>query len=86
MAEFAVAVYSCLLPRHSRHIPVDCIYPQERLREICHLASALTTMTWRPGSSSPPGTEARYWRAGSGLHHVSLQAAQVNPKGVQDWA
>ncbi|EOC8682613.1 TPA: AMP-binding protein [Enterobacter roggenkampii] len=38
-AEFAVAIYSCLL-HNIPYIPVDCIYPQERLREICHLASA----------------------------------------------
>ncbi|MBN3196309.1 MULTISPECIES: AMP-binding protein [Pectobacterium] len=38
-AEFAVAIYSCLL-HNIPYIPVDCIYPQERLNEICHLASA----------------------------------------------
>ncbi len=38
-AEFAVAIYSCLL-HNIPYIPVDCIYPQERLREICHLANA----------------------------------------------
>lgn len=38
-AEFAVAIYSCLL-HNIPYIPVDCIYPQERLKEICHLASA----------------------------------------------
>lgn len=38
-AEFAVAIYSCLL-NNIPYIPVDCIYPQERLREICHLANA----------------------------------------------
>jgi D-alanine--poly(phosphoribitol) ligase subunit 1 len=37
-AEFAVAIYSCLL-HNIPYIPVDCIYPQERLREICSLAS-----------------------------------------------
>ncbi|NUA49389.1 D-alanine--poly(phosphoribitol) ligase subunit 1 [Dickeya solani] len=38
-AEFAVAIYSCLL-HNIPYIPVDCIYPQERLKEICQLASA----------------------------------------------
>ncbi len=38
-AEFAVAIYSCLL-HNIPYIPVDCIYPQERLKEICHLAHA----------------------------------------------
>lgn len=38
-AEFAVAIYSCLL-HNIPYIPVDCIYPQERLNEICHLANA----------------------------------------------
>ena len=38
-AEFAVAIYSCLL-HNIPYIPVDCIYPQERLKEICHLANA----------------------------------------------
>lgn len=38
-AEFAAAIYSCLL-HNIPYIPVDCIYPQERLKEICHLASA----------------------------------------------
>jgi hypothetical protein len=39
-AEFAVALYSCLL-HNIPYIPVDCIYPQERLKEICQLANAL---------------------------------------------
>lgn len=38
-AEFAVALYSCLL-HNIPYIPVDCIYPQERLKEICQLANA----------------------------------------------
>ncbi|WP_440864946.1 AMP-binding protein [Symbiopectobacterium purcellii] len=38
-AEFAVAIYSCLL-HNIPYIPADCIYPQERLKEICQLASA----------------------------------------------
>ncbi|MCW2488497.1 AMP-binding protein [Candidatus Symbiopectobacterium sp. NZEC127] len=38
-AEFAAAIYSCLL-HNIPYIPVDCIYPQERLKEICQLASA----------------------------------------------
>lgn len=38
-AEFAVAIYSCLL-HNIPYIPVDCIYPQERLKEICQLANA----------------------------------------------
>ena len=38
-AEFAVAIYSCLL-HNIPYIPLDCIYPQERLKEICHLANA----------------------------------------------
>lgn len=38
-AEFAAAIYSCLL-HNIAYIPVDCIYPQERLNEICQLASA----------------------------------------------
>lgn len=38
-AEFAAAIYSCLL-HNIPYIPVDCIYPQERLNEICQLASA----------------------------------------------
>ncbi|EOF9299821.1 AMP-binding protein [Enterobacter bugandensis] len=38
-AEFAVAIYSCLL-HNIPYIPVDCIYPQERLREICNLTGA----------------------------------------------
>ncbi|ACS84747.1 AMP-binding protein [Musicola paradisiaca] len=38
-AEFAVAIYSCLL-HNIPYIPVDCIYPQERLKEICQLAGA----------------------------------------------
>lgn len=38
-AEFAVAIYSCLL-HNIPYIPVDCIYPQERLQEICALAHA----------------------------------------------
>lgn len=36
-AEFAVAIYSCLL-HGIPYIPVDRIYPPERLREICTLA------------------------------------------------
>lgn len=38
-AGFAVAIYSCLL-HNIPYIPVDCIYPSERLKEICQLASA----------------------------------------------
>ncbi|HHA2171544.1 TPA: AMP-binding protein [Enterobacter bugandensis] len=38
-AEFSVAIYSCLL-HNIPYIPVDCIYPQERLREICNLTGA----------------------------------------------
>lgn len=38
-AEFAVAIYSCLL-HNIPYVPVDCIYPAERLREICELAHA----------------------------------------------
>ena len=38
-AEFAVALYSCLLHRIP-YVPVDYIYPAERLKEICELASA----------------------------------------------
>nr|WP_318382619.1 AMP-binding protein [uncultured Enterobacter sp.] len=38
-AEFAVAIYSCLL-HNIPYIPVDCIYPQARLNEICQLAQA----------------------------------------------
>ncbi|AUU89741.1 AMP-binding protein [Phytobacter diazotrophicus] len=38
-AEFAIALYSCLL-HNIPYIPVDCIYPQERLKEICQLANA----------------------------------------------
>jgi D-alanine--poly(phosphoribitol) ligase subunit 1 len=38
-AEFAVAIYSCLL-HGIPYIPVDCIYPAERLKEICVLAHA----------------------------------------------
>ncbi|ACT05825.1 AMP-dependent synthetase and ligase [Dickeya chrysanthemi Ech1591] len=38
-AEFAVAIYSCLL-HNIPYIPVDCIYPQERLNEICRQAKA----------------------------------------------
>ncbi|WBM72307.1 AMP-binding protein [Buttiauxella sp. WJP83] len=38
-AEFACAIYSCLL-HNIPYIPVDNIYPAERLKEICELASA----------------------------------------------
>jgi D-alanine--poly(phosphoribitol) ligase subunit 1 len=44
-AEFAVALYSCLL-HNIPYIPVDCIYPQERLKEICQLANAPSIMMW----------------------------------------
>lgn len=38
-AEFACAIYSCLL-HNIPYIPVDNIYPAERLKEICELSSA----------------------------------------------
>jgi D-alanine--poly(phosphoribitol) ligase subunit 1 len=38
-AEFACAIYSCLL-HNIPYIPVDNIYPAERLKEICELSHA----------------------------------------------
>jgi non-ribosomal peptide synthetase component F len=70
-AEFAVAIYSCLL-HNIPYIPVDCIYPQERLGRSAIWPAPLTITTW-PGSSSPPGNGQGTGGAGSGLHHVYLR-------------
>lgn len=81
-AEFAVAIYSCLL-HNIPYIPVDCIYPQERLREICHLASAHTTMTWQQSSSLPPARRARFWRSRIWPISCLPQAAPASLKGCR---
>jgi hypothetical protein len=72
-AEFAVAIYSCLL-HNIPYIPVDCIYTR---RSACGRSAIwpapLTITTSRPGSSSPPVNGQGTGGAGSGLHHVYLR-------------
>jgi D-alanine--poly(phosphoribitol) ligase subunit 1 len=81
-AEFAVAIYSCLL-HNIPYIPVDCIYPQERLREICHLASAPYYYDVATRQFIATGNRARYWRSRIWPTSCLPQAAPVNLKACR---
>ncbi|WP_313624967.1 AMP-binding protein [Kosakonia sp.] len=81
-AEFAVAIYSCLL-HNIPYIPVDCIYPQERLKEICHLASAPYYYDVATRQFVPTGEIAQPLAEPDLAYIMFTSGSTGKPKGVQ---
>lgn len=81
-AEFACAIYSCLL--HSiPYIPVDNIYPAERLKEICELASAPYYYDVEQRSFKATGVPAQNLEQQDLAYIMFTSGSTGKPKGVQ---
>lgn len=81
-AEFAVAIYSCLL-HNIPYIPVDCIYPQERLKEICQLASAPYYYDVATRQFVPTGETGQPLAEPDLAYIMFTSGSTGKPKGVQ---
>ncbi|MGM3175970.1 AMP-binding protein [Dickeya lacustris] len=81
-AEFAVAIYSCLL-HNIPYIPVDCIYPKERLNEICQLASAPYYYDVAARQFIATGEEGQVLAEQDLAYIMFTSGSTGKPKGVQ---
>ncbi|MFZ3387709.1 AMP-binding protein [Buttiauxella gaviniae] len=81
-AEFACAIYSCLL-NNIPYIPVDNIYPAERLKEICELASAPYYYDIRLRCFVATGVEAQELEQQDLAYIMFTSGSTGKPKGVQ---
>lgn len=81
-AEFAVALYSCLLHKIP-YVPVDCIYPEERLQEICTLASAPYYYDIARQAFIPTGLTAQPLQQHDLAYVMFTSGSTGKPKGVQ---
>lgn len=81
-AEFACAIYSCLL-NNIPYIPVDNIYPAERLKEICELASAPYYYDVRLRCFVATGVEAQELEQQDLAYIMFTSGSTGKPKGVQ---
>lgn len=81
-AEFAVALYSCLLHRIP-YVPVDYIYPSERLREICELASAPLYYDIERQAFVETGIPAKSLDQQDLAYTMFTSGSTGKPKGVQ---
>ncbi len=81
-AEFAVAIYSCLL-HGIPYIPVDCIYPAERLREICTLARAPQYYDVASREFVATGIAAKPLEEQNLAYIMFTSGSTGKPKGVQ---
>lgn len=81
-AGFAVALYSCLLHKIP-YVPVDCIYPQERLQEICALASAPYYYDIAQASFVPTHIVAKPLQQKDLAYVMFTSGSTGKPKGVQ---
>lgn len=81
-AEFATAIYSCLL--HSiPYIPVDNIYPAERLKEICELANAPYYYDVQQRRFIVTGVRAQTLEQQDLAYIMFTSGSTGKPKGVQ---
>lgn len=81
-AEFAVAIYSSLL-HNIPYIPVDCIYPQERLKEICQLTSAPCYYDVATKQFVPTGKAGKVLAEQDLAYIMFTSGSSGKPKGVQ---
>ena len=81
-AEFACAIYSCLL-NNIPYIPVDNIYPAERLKEICELASAPYYYDVRLRCFVATGVQAQELEQQDLAYIMFTSGSTGKPKGVQ---
>ncbi|OAT23581.1 D-alanine--poly(phosphoribitol) ligase subunit 1 [Buttiauxella gaviniae ATCC 51604] len=81
-AEFACAIYSCLL-NNIPYIPVDNIYPAERLKEICELASAPYYYDVRLRCFVATGVQAQEQEQQDLAYIMFTSGSTGKPKGVQ---
>lgn len=81
-AEFAVAIYSCLL-HGIPYIPVDNIYPPERLREICALAHAPRYYDVVARQFVDNGIQAKALQQSDLAYIMFTSGSTGKPKGVQ---
>ncbi|RJT21348.1 AMP-binding protein [Buttiauxella izardii] len=81
-AEFASAIYSCLL-HNIPYIPVDNIYPAERLKEICELASAPYYYDVEQRTFKSTGIPAQALEQQDLAYIMFTSGSTGKPKGVQ---
>ncbi len=81
-AEFAVTIYSCLL-HNIPYVPVDCIYPQERLREICQQAKAPYYYDVATKQFIATGEEGQVLAEPDLAYIMFTSGSTGKPKGVQ---
>lgn len=81
-AEFACAIYSCLL-HNIPYIPVDNIYPAERLKEICELASAPYYYDVQQRRFISTGVAAQQLQEQNLAYIMFTSGSTGKPKGVQ---
>lgn len=81
-AEFACAIYSCLL-NNIPYIPVDNFYPAERLKEICELASAPYYYDVRLRCFVATGVQAQELEQQDLAYIMFTSGSTGKPKGVQ---
>lgn len=81
-AEFATAIYSCLL-HNIPYIPVDNIYPAERLKEICELASAPYYYDVQQRCFVETGVPAQVLEQQDLAYIMFTSGSTGKPKGVQ---
>jgi len=81
-AEFASAIYSCLL-HQIPYIPVDNIYPAERLKEICELAGAPYYYDVQQKAFVATGVTAQQLEEQDLAYIMFTSGSTGKPKGVQ---
>ncbi|MGB7801277.1 AMP-binding protein [Buttiauxella sp.] len=81
-AEFACAIYSCLLHKIP-YIPVDNIYPAERLKEICELANAPYYYDVQQQRFISTGVAAQPLQEQDLAYIMFTSGSTGKPKGVQ---
>lgn len=81
-AEFATAIYSCLL-HNIAYIPVDNIYPPERLKEICTLAGAPYYYDVQQRCFISTGVAAQALEQQDLAYIMFTSGSTGKPKGVQ---
>ncbi|WP_314140712.1 AMP-binding protein [Buttiauxella noackiae] len=81
-AEFACAIYSCLL-HNIPYIPVDNIYPAERLKEICELSHAPYYYDVQQRCFVSTGISAQELEQRDLAYIMFTSGSTGKPKGVQ---